>query len=302
MHPHRRIHASNSRSFWFGAANYYVTAAALAIAAFFITYGLLRESDDQPFIPAGVTASGVLLGAVILRRAILLKARRRALALRQLEQTWRPVALNAAAGSENKLTIEKNAAILGELKRKSEAAMLLVKYSDGHREVYQLCSQYLELNQREMRTVGVGSPRIAALRRGREVAEEFHRQHMLKWAEVEARSLLESAQSKHKAAEKVETANRAMAVVDSALGFYPAESKLSDSIVAISEFIVMVKVADLMDRGGRSSDRGNKKQAERYFKRALKELGDRSSLVGERVLIAEKIEQELELLVGPEKI
>src|SRR5690349_6083853 len=131
MHPHRRIHASSSRSFWFGAANYYVTAAAFAIAVFFITYSLLRESDDQPFIPAGVTASGVLLGAVILRRAILLKAQRRALALRQLEHTWRPVALNATAGSENKLTIEKNAVILSELKRKSEAAMLLAKYSDG---------------------------------------------------------------------------------------------------------------------------------------------------------------------------
>lgn len=301
MHPHRRTHISNGRSFWFGAANYYVMAAAFAIAVFFIAFGLLRESDDQPFIPAGVAASAVLLAAVILRRAVLLKAQRRALALRQLDQTWRPVSLNAAGGHENKLTIEKNAAILNEIKRKSEAAMLLAKYSDGHREVYQLCGQYLELNQREMRTVGVGSPRIAALRRGREVAEEYHRLHMLKWAEVEARSLLDNARSRKKAADKIETANQALAAVDSALGYYPAENMLSESVVAISEFILMVKVADLMERGGRSFSRGNRKQAERHYKNALSKLGDWSSLGGDRVLIAARIQEELKRLEGPEK-
>ena len=290
-----------SRSFWFGAANYYVLAAGFAIAVFFIAYGLLRDSDEQPFIPAGVAASAVLVGAVILRRAILLKAQRRTLALRQLEQTWRPVTMNVAGGNENKLTIEKNAAILKEIKRKSEAVMLLAKYSDGHREVFQLCSQYLDLNQREMRTVGTGSPRIAALRRGREVAEEFHRRHMLKWAEVEARALFEDAQSKQKASEKVEIANRALTVVDSALSFYPTENRLSESVVAISEFILMVRVADLAERGNRSSTRGNRKQAERYYKNALNQLGDWPSLGGERRLIAEKIQQGLERLAGNEQ-
>ncbi|HYJ90700.1 MAG TPA: hypothetical protein VEV84_05280 [Pyrinomonadaceae bacterium] len=270
-------------------------AAAVAIAAFFLALGLFREGGEPPWIPAGVAASMVLVGAVILRRAILKKAQIRESVLRQFEQNWRPLSLNVPT-NENKLTIEQNAAILGELKRKSEAAMLLSKYSEGHREVFQLCSQYLELNERELRTVGLGSPRIAPLRRGREVAEEYHRLHMLKWAEVEARSLLEDAQSKKKAAEKVETANKALSIVDSALSYYPAEVKLSESSLAISEFVLMVKVADLIERAGRSALRGNKTRAEKLYSSALNQLGSETTTGDERHLVAEKIKKELDRL------
>jgi hypothetical protein len=296
MHPRYRINPKQTRSFWLSAANFYVLAAAIAMAAFFLALWLLHDgSGEQPWVPAGIAASAVLVGAVILRRAILRKAQSRAFAARQLDHNWRQLGSNLP--NENKLTIEQNAAILRELKRKSDAAMVLAKYSDGHREVFQLCGQYLEINRREMTTVNPGSPRIAALRRGREVAEGFHRQHMLKWAEIEARSLLEDAQQKPKAAEKVEMAGRALAVVDSALNIYPAERKLSESSVAITEFIIKVKVSDFVERAGRAKARGNQKQAERLYRNALKELGS-EPVDGDRAIAAEKIRGELERLAN----
>lgn len=296
MHPRYRINLKHAGSFWLSAANFYVLAAAVAIAAFFLALWLLHDgSGEQPWMPAGIAASAVLVGAVILRRAILRKAQSRAFAARQLDRNWRQLGSNSP--NENKLTIEQNAAILRELKRKSDAAIVLAKYSDGHREVFQLCGQYLEINQREMKTVNPGSPRIAALRRGREIAEGFHRQHMLIWAEIEAKSLLEEAQLKSKVAEKIEIAGRALAVVDSALNVYPAERKLSESSIAIMDFIVKVKVSDFVERAGRAKARGNRKQAERLFRNALKELGSNPE-DSDRAMAAEKIQGEIERLAN----
>jgi hypothetical protein len=297
MHPRYRINPKQTGSFWLSAANFYVLAAALAIAAFFLTFGLLREeSGEQPWIPAGIAASAVLVVAVMLRRAILRRAQARVFAARQLDRNWRQFGSNWPQ-NENKLTIERNAAVLHELKRKSEAAMVLARYADGHREVFQLCGQYLEINQREMKIVSPGSPRIAALRRGREIAEEYHRQHMMRWAEIETRSLLEDAQQKTKAAEKVEIAGRALAIVESALNAYPAESRLSESSTAIADFIVKVKVSDLVERAGRAESRGNQKQAEKLYRKALNELGG-NPVDSDRLIAAEKIQSELERLAN----
>jgi hypothetical protein len=295
MHPRYPINPKRPKSFWLSAANFYVLAAAVAIAAFFLALWLLHDgSAERPWVPAGIAASAVLIGAVILRRAILQKVQSRAFAARQLDRNWRQLGFNSPP-NENKLTIEQNAAILRELKRKSDAAMVLAKYSDGHREVFQLCGQYLEINQREMKTVSPGSPRIAALRRGREVAREYHRQHMLKWAEIEAKSLLDDAQQKLKAAERVEIAGRALAVVDSALNAYPKELRLSESSLAITDFIVKVKVSDFVERAGRAKARGNRKQAERLYRNALNELGGEPG-DSDRAMAAEKIQAELERL------
>jgi len=295
MYPRQRINARPARSFWVSAANFYVLAAAVALAAFFLAMWMLHDGgDDQPWVPAGIAASAVLIGAVILRRAILRKAQSRAFAARQLDRNWRQLGFGSQP-NENKLTIEQNAAILQELKRKSEAAMVLAKYADGHREVFQLCGQYLEINQREMKTVNPGSPRIAALRRGKEVAQEYHRQHMLKWAEAEATSLLEDAQQKTKAAEKVEIAGKALAVVGTALNIYPTERRLSESSLAIADFIIKVKVSDLVERAGRAESRGSLKNAERLYRNALKELGN-GPADGDRAMAVEKIQTELERL------
>ena len=43
---------------------------AVALAAFFLVLGLLRDENEESLIPAGISASAVMVTAVIIRRAI----------------------------------------------------------------------------------------------------------------------------------------------------------------------------------------------------------------------------------------
>lgn len=295
----RQRHDRNSilrRSYWLSASNYYVSVAAIAIAVFFLVLGLLHDDGNElPWVPAGIVASATLFGAVIVRRVVIQRIQMRVAAAERLDRNLRTFG-RSVLRNDGKLTIEKNAAILRELKRKSDAALVLARYADGHREVFELCSEYLEINDREMRFVGPGSPRIAALRRGREIAEDYHRRHMLKWAEIEARSLLEAAQTRPKVAQKLETAIGALTVIRTAAERYPAESRLTESAVAIEGFIVKVKVTDLVERGGRAAFRGNRKQAEKLLTTALRQLENHGSADEERALAGKKIREQLEKL------
>ena len=299
MHNYRKPVTNRSRSYWMSPSNYYVMTLAIALAAFFLTLGLLRDENEESLIPAGIAASAVLVASVIVRRAIVSKHQMRMQAARRLESNLLALKIPSTI-NEKKLTVEKNASILNELKRKSEAATVLGKYADGHREVYQLCRQYLEINERELRSVNPASPRIAALRRGREIAEDYHRRHMLKWAEIETTSLLENAQAAAKNAEKVDLAGKALAIIGSATAKYPADRKLKESAEAISEFIVTVKVKDLIERAGKAELKGNAKLAAKHFKTALVELGKSSEENLERQAAKEKIRVELERLAASE--
>lgn len=296
----RRIQSmQRARSFWLSASNYYMLTAAIALAAFFLVMGVLREEGDEPIIPAGIASSVVLLAAVIIRRSILKKLNMRAHAARMLERNLLALRANPVS-PENKLTIEKNASILRELKRKSDAANILAKYAEGHREVFELCAQYIEINTREMPTVNPGSPRIAALRRGREIAEDLHRRHMLRWAEIESTSMLDEAQASGRRTEKIELARRARIVIEAASGKYPSEKKLVDSAAAIDELILKLKVTDFLDKADRARGRGNISLARRHFKAALAEIENGRSNPAELTAVADRIKGELESLSGAE--
>src|SRR3954467_4478193 len=124
MNRYNKPPRSSYKSYWLNAANYYVLTCAAAIAIFFLVMGLLREDNEEPYAPAGIAASVVLVSAVVVRRAILKNHHMRFHAARQLENNLASLRANSPA-LERKLTIEKNASILRELKRKSDAAMVL---------------------------------------------------------------------------------------------------------------------------------------------------------------------------------
>jgi hypothetical protein len=296
MRPYRK--SGSARSYWLNASNFYVLSVAIAMAVFVLMMGLMRDERDEAYIPAGVAASAVLVLAVIVRRAILNKSQMRAYATRQLEHNLNLIR-RSTSDPESKLTIEKNASILRELKRKSDAANVLARYPDGHREVFELCGQYLEINARELPTVNPGSPRIAALRKGRAIAEDFHRRHMLKWVEIETKALLEKARTSNRTSEKISLAGDALAIIESATAKYPADDLLLESASAIAEFVIKAKVSDLIDRAGRAETRGNPKLAEKHFLNALIELEKSDIWSRDRELALARIKSELERLSGP---
>lgn len=290
--------AQNRRPFWLAASNFYVMSVAMASGVFFLVWGTLHDGgEEMPWIFAGIAGSGVLFGAVILREVILRKVRVRVHATELLERNLRAVSLYSGEHDvRHKMSIEQNAALLRELKRKSDAARMLAKYAAGHREVFEFCEEYLAVNRRELKNAGPGSPRIAALRRGKDIAEDLHHRHMLKWAEVESKTLFEEAQRRQRAGDKIESATRALDVVNMAADAYPDDTRLAESVVAIESFIVGIRVGSLIERAEKATSKGNRKHAIKLYTDALRQLdpdGDRDS---EKPLAVKRIEEELEKL------
>jgi hypothetical protein len=281
--------------FWLIASNFYVLAIAFAVAVFFVVWGVLHDANEEiAFIPAGITASATLLAAVVFRAFVLRKIRHRMMATRRLDRNLAAIAPRQKDDGRNKLTIEQNAAILAELKKKSDAAKVLAKYPEGHREAYAFCQEYLQINEREMRTVGAGSPRIAALIKGKHFAEELHRYHMLQWAELEAVSLTQDSKRRTKTTEKISTARLALDIIGTAAEHYPDEPKLRQSADVILDYVAGLKVGDLMARAERAFRNGKEEQAEKFYEQALSEIKKRSPISPELDIAMSTIDAELQ--------
>ena len=260
------------RPFWFPASNYYLLAVSVAIAFFFLVWGILNDGRESttPWIPAGIGAAIVLASAVVIREVVLRSARDRFLrSQRRIDDSVKGIARRMQEREPSKLTLERNTAILHEISRKSEAAKVLGRFAEGHREVFDLCTEYLAAVERELPNVGVGSPRIAALRRGTEVAGRYHHYHMLQWAEIESRSLTQEARSHDKISTKLESAQAAVGVLEFALRSYPYEPALLESRKVLVELVSSVKIADLVERAERAAFKGNEKRALSLYQDAL---------------------------------
>src|SRR5687767_10656609 len=271
MQRYRREISRHRRPFWLPASNYYILAASFAIAFFFLVWGILNDGHEEtPWIPAGVGAAIVLGLAVVLREIILRGARNRFLASqRQIDRNLKVITRQIPGREPAKLTLERNAAILSEISLKSEAAKVLGRFAEGHREVFELCDEYMAAVQRELPNVGAGSPRIAALRRGTEVAGRYHYYHLLQWAEIESRALTQQARRQDKITGKLGSAQAALDVVDFALRSYPHETTLLDSQKVLLELVSSMKISDLVEKADRATFKGNHKRALSLYQDAL---------------------------------
>jgi hypothetical protein len=294
-----RSNYGQPRPFWLPASNYYILTAAAAIAFFFLIWGVLHQGNEEtPWIPAGIGASIILAGAVLVREIVLRNARRRyLLAQKRLDLNLQHISAKHAAGQNaNKLTLEQNAAIVAEIYKKSEAAKILKRLPDGHLEVFEICNEYLLRNKYELQTAGVGSPRIGALRSSREKVKKLHKFHLLAWAEIESRSLTQDAKNRATISEKVESAQKALTVLESALQFYPEEARLFESAELIREYIGSIKVSNLIEEAERAAFKGNNKRAISIYRDALFSLARENSKNESNRIIADKINGEIEKL------
>ena len=271
MQRYRRHITRHRRPFWLPASNYYILAVAVTIAFFFLAWGILNDGHEEtPWIPAGIGAAVVLASAVVLREIILREARNRFLATqREMDRNIKGIISRVPDRDANKLTLERNAAILHEISTKSEAAKVLGRFAEGHREVFELCDEYLAAVRRELPNVGAGSPRIAALLRGTEVAGRYHYYHLLQWAEIESRTLTQEARKQDKIVGKLSSAQAALEVVDFALRSYPHEVTLLDSQKVLLALVSSMKISDLVERADRAAFKGNHKRALSLYQDAL---------------------------------
>ncbi|MBL0240266.1 MAG: hypothetical protein IPQ00_06795 [Chloracidobacterium sp.] len=287
------------RPMWLPASNYYALTMAVVIAFFFLVWGILHDGGDEtPWISAGIGASAVLFGAVILREWVMRRARNRYVtAQRNFDRELREVYSRLGNDRDSeKLTLGQNEAILSDIAKKSSAARTLGKFSATHREVFELCGDYLARNKRELSLIGTGSPRLVPLRKSRDRVREFHRYHVLQWAEIEARELTQDAKSRAKFSEKVESAQAAMNVIDSAMSFYPAEPALIESREVIVELVASIKVAHWVERAERAAFKGDYKEARSHYRDALFYLGRDNISNEDRDIAADHINTAIERL------
>lgn len=285
------------RPFWLPASNYYILTTAIAIAFFFFLWGILHEGDEEmPWIPAGIGVSVLLIGAVVLREIILRRARNSFLSAQQrLDNNLKKVAPQFNAKSDaNKLSVQQNAEIIKTIQKKSEAAKVLGKLSEGHLEVFEMCNEYLVVNKNQLETVGQGSPRLAALRRGREVVLNLHHFHLLTWAELESRLFTQEAQNRVIISEKLEMSQKALTVLGFALQFYPNEPQLVESDKALKEFAASIQISHLIEKAERATFKSNYKLAINHYRDALFFLARENADREKKEIIAAKINSEIE--------
>ena len=299
--PNHKMRAginSSRRPFWLPASNYYVLAVAVSTAFFFLVWGILHDGGEEtPWVTAGVGASILLSGAVILREVILRRAHNRFLHQQRIMERRVYGGFTAQFGDarhSNKLTIEQNAAVLSEIRQKSEAAKVLNKFSAGHREVFELCAEYIARNETELKTVNASSPRLGPLLKGRSTVAEYHHYHMLRWAQIEARMLTNDARNRAKTAEKIESAQKALSVIESALESYPSEVSLIQSQELLRDMIVSIKVSDWIERAERAAFNGNYARAKTLYRDALFYLGRDNVQSEGREQAARRIKAEIE--------
>jgi len=132
-----------------------------------------------------------------------------------------------------------------------------------------------------------------AIRAGQDRVRALHKHHLLTWAKGQSRLLTHEAQQRARTFDKIETANRALDCIDSALRIYPAESELHESKTAISEFIASVKVAHWVELAERSAFKGHYRRAIDRYRDALFYLNQEAVKADVRRAGTEKIEREI---------
>ncbi len=292
-----RVSRSYNRPFWLPASGFYILAIAITIAVFFLVWAILQEGgEDSPWIISGISASFVLASAVFVREIVLRKARQRYLMTeKQLDYNLNNIVLHSSVNRDiYKVSLKRNAALIEHIKRKSDAAKVLGHLPDGHWDVFELCVEYLSINKEQLETVGVGSPRLAALRRGKEIVEDLHKFHLLSWVEIESRLLTQEASNQVELSDKIELTQRALIAIDSALQFYPDEKKLSESKDALNEFIASIKISHWIEQAERETFKENYREAISHYRDALFYLARENVRYEEMKTIADKINKEIE--------
>ena len=270
-----------------------MTAAAAAAGALFFVLWWMLQAEESPWVPAGLAASVVMLVAAFAR---LLVARRafRNRDRQAMRDSYRQTAPYPATFTQVMHSTSRHAAALRALQKRSAAADARDS-AETHRELYELCNEYLTGAETALHSLALQADGRVALRAGQERVREMQKHHLLTWARNSARSLTHEAQQRARLYEKVETANRALDCIDQALKVYPDDDELRTSARAVREFITSSRVAHWVELAERAAFKGYSQRAIDCYCDALYYLSrDKPDADGEAA--AERIMKEIDLL------
>ena len=281
------------------STGYLVIAIALAAGLFFFLWWLLvRGGDEAPWLPAGLAASVVLLVALSAREVVMRRAWTRYLLENGIHDARRKVSPSTSSRSSSRsakkgFSATVHSAALRTIQKQSTAADSPHSLPEAHLDVAQLCHDYLSSTDEAIRSGSYGSEKGIAIRAGQERVRALHKHHLLTWARGQSRLLTHEAQQRARTFDKIETANRALDCIDSALRVYPDEPELHESKTAISEFIASVKVAHWVELAERSAFKGHYRRAIDRYRDALFYLSQDVVKADVRQAGTDKIEREI---------
>jgi hypothetical protein len=278
-------------------SGYMLAAGATAAVLFFTLWLMLHTGgDDAPWVPAGLAASVVMLVAIAAREVVMRRAwTRYILEHDRREQTKSETSQRDSQGGRSR-AIDAHTASLRAVKKQCAEADAPGALPEAHLEAYLSCQEYLENTEESLRSTVVRNETRIALRAGQEHVRALAQQHLLDWAREASRSLTHEAQQRVRMSDKIETAKRALDVIDSALKLYPDETDLRESEAAVYEFIASAKVSHWVELAERAAFKGYYKRAIDRYRDALFYLSREKMNEESRAESAERIGREIELL------
>ena len=275
------------------SAGYLVVAIVFAVLLFLLLWWMLVSGGDEaPWLPAGLITAVFLLVALSAREVLMRRAWTRYL----LENGIKPHSSNrpSHSGTQKKtFSVSLHSAALRAIQKQSAAADLPGATPDAHLDVALLCQDFLAGTDEVLRSGNFSSEKGIALKSGQERVRELHKHHLLIWARDQSRALTHEAQHKARTSDKIETANKALECIDSALVMYPNEVELNESKIAIAEFIASVRVAHWVELAERSTFKGQYRRAIDRYKDALFYLNDKAVKPEIRAAATARIEGEI---------
>ena len=278
------------------STGYMMAAVITAVALFFVLWWMLVSGGDEaPWLPAGLAASVVLLVALSAREVVMRRAWTRYLLEHGIQEH------SSSSGEKSQIRKKSyssslHSAALRAIQKQSGAADSIGSSPEAHLEVAQLCHDYLTSTEDAMRSGSFTGEKGIAIKAGHDRVRALHKHHLLIWARDHSRTLTRDAQQRARISDKIETANRALECIDSALRLYPDEIDLNESKVAIGEFIASVRVAHWVELAERSAFKGHYRRAIDRYKDALFYLRDTNVKEEVRTAGSEQIEREIEEL------
>jgi tetratricopeptide (TPR) repeat protein len=199
-------------------------------------------------------------------------------------------------GSRKVYSASLHSAAIRSIQKQSAAADSTNASPETHLDLAQLCHDYLSSTDSALRSGSFGVEKGIAIKAGQERVRALHKHHLLTWARDLSRMLTREAQQRARTFDKIETANKAIECVDSALRMYPDELELRESRVAIGEFIASVKVAHWVELAERSAFKEHYRRAIDRYKDALFFLNQEAVKEDVRAAGTERILGEIEKL------
>lgn len=268
-----------------------VASAAAAASLFFVLWWML-QSEDYPWVPAGLAASVVMLVAAAAREVVMRRAWTRHVLEENSTHGFNPARRAAPVNAQRQTSFSQTEA-LRVLEQKSKEAGGEGSLPESHLKVFQLCGEFLEIADTSLASPAVSSERRLTVRARQERVRALQKHHMLSWARDSARLLTHQAHQQARLHEKIESANRALDCIDTALKSYPDNEELRRSGTAVREFMISSRVAHWVELAQRATFKGRYRRAIDCYRDALFYL---TRAGAEHQVAADQITREIELL------